>query len=78
MVDESRANGDQERARHATAAARFFIDRLVRREPKLDLTRAMAELASEIGHQSMSDYEPGCIEERKRSLEAIMQDSGKK
>ena len=73
MAEEGRANGDHERARHAAAAGRFFHDKLRQREPKLDLTRAMAELASDIGHQRLSDYLPRCIEERQRSLEMIMQ-----
>lgn len=72
LAEKGRTTNDPERVRHATSAARYFLDKIVSREPKLDVARAMAQLAAEIGHQPLSDYQPGCIEERQRGLETII------
>src|SRR5919107_1438637 len=71
MSNEGREKRDQERATHPNSAARFFLERVSRRAPQLDidgLTQALAAEAATNGNRPIGDFVPGCIDERMRAL----------
>jgi len=72
LAEEGREKGNRELATHASAAADFFLSRIADRAPQLDVARALADEAADIGNQPIGDFVPGCIEERQRYLKSVV------
>jgi hypothetical protein len=77
LAEEGRENGDRERAKHADAAAKFFLGRVRSRAPDLEITKALAAEAAILGNRQVSEFVPGCIDERMRNLKSTIENNAK-
>ena len=81
LAESGKEKGDRELTVHASAAASVFLDRVINREPNLDLAQALAAEAAEFGDRPIGDFAPACIDERRRHLKSVIksdQESAKK
>src|SRR5688572_120952 len=72
LAESGKERGDRELTGHASAAASFFLHRVMNRDPNLDLAQALAAEAAEFGDRPIGDFVPACIDERRRHLESVI------